>query len=242
VNPEPHNLGGNKSIFPANQLINQSTISEVTTRAHIIKVAPLNPAREIIKEAAGVIKAGGLIAYPTRCLYGLGADASNARAVNRIYTIKQRAARKPILILIDHPGQLDRLVTHVPRIAVNLMRQFWPGQVTLVFEAAKDVSPELTGGGGKIGIRLPGHPAASALVKAVAGPITGTSANLSGSPGCHRIRDLAPRIAHRLDLILDAGPLAGGRGSTVVDVTAGDRPVVLREGVISAREIMQAAS
>jgi L-threonylcarbamoyladenylate synthase len=214
----------------------------VTNRPRIIKIEPVNPAPAAIKKAASVIKAGGTVAYPTHCLYGLGSDAFNAAAVAGIYTLKQRAAQKPILVLIDHPRQLDRLVTHVPRIAANIMRQFWPGQVTLVFEANEDVSPELTGGSGKIGIRLPGHPVASALVEAVAGPITGTSANLSGSPGCHRIRDLAPQVAHQLDIILDAGPLAGGRGSTVVDVTGKDQPIVLREGVISAREIMLAGS
>ena len=210
----------------------------MTTRPNIIKVAPVNPAPEAIKKAASVIKAGGTIAYPTRCLYGLGADAFNADAVAGIFSIKQRSAQKPILILIDHPKQLERLVTHVPKIAANIMRQFWPGKVTLVFEASEDLSPDLTGGSGKIGIRLPGHPVASALVKAVTSPITGTSANLSGRPGCHQIIDLEPRVARQLDLMLDAGPLGGGRGSTVVDVTAGDRPIVLREGVISARDIM----
>lgn len=210
----------------------------MTTQSSIIKIASVNPSHAAIQKAASVIKGGGTIAYPTRCLYGLGTDAFNAAAVKELYTLKQRAAQKPILILIDHPGQLDRLVTHVPRIAANIMGQFWPGRVTLVFEAGKHVSPELTGGSGKIGIRLPGHPVAAALVEAVAGPITGTSANLSGHPGCHRIRDLAPQIAHQLDLILDAGPLAGGRGSTVVDVTGKDQPIVLREGVISVREIM----
>lgn len=214
----------------------------MTERPRLIKVDPVNPSPAAIKQAAAVIKAGGTIAYPTRCLYGLGCDAFNAAAVAGLYTLKQRAAQKPILILIDHPGRLKRLVTHVPQIAADIMRQFWPGQVTLVFEAGRDVSVELTGGSGKIGIRLPGHPVASALAEAVAGPITGTSANLSGRPGCHRIRDLAPRIARRLDLILDAGPLAGGRGSTVVDVTEKNQPVILREGAVSARDIMRAVS
>ncbi|CAB1061455.1 Threonylcarbamoyl-AMP synthase (EC [Olavius sp. associated proteobacterium Delta 1] len=212
------------------------------TRPRIIKVAPVNPAHEAIKTAASVIKAGGTIAYPTRCLYGLGTDAFSTGAVARVFAIKQRSAQKPLLILIDHPKRLERLVTRVPKIAANIMRQFWPGKVTLVFEAGEDLSPDLTGGSGKIGIRLPGHPVASALVEAVAGPITGTSANLSGSSGCHQISDLEPQVAHQLDLILDAGPLAGGRGSTVVDVTGGDRPIVLREGVISAREIMMLGS
>ena len=214
----------------------------MTNRPRTIKVDPVNPAPAAIKEAASVIKRGGLIAYPTRCLYGLGTDAFNAAAVEAIYTVKQRAAQKPILILIDHPGRLERLVARVPGVAANIMRQFWPGQVTLVFEAGAHVSSALTGGSGKIGIRLPGHPAAAALVEAVAGPITGTSANLSGRPGCHRVGDLEPQLTRQLDLILDAGPLAGGRGSTVVDVTGDDQPIVLREGVVSAHDIMQAVA
>jgi len=214
----------------------------VTNRPRIIEIDPVNPAAAAINEAASVIRGGGTIAFPTRCLYGLGSDAFNAAAVEGLYTLKQRAAHKPILILIDQPERLEGLVTRVPGMAAEIIRQFWPGRVTLVFEAARGVSSALTGGSAKIGIRLPGHPVAAALVRAVAGPITGTSANISGSPGCHRIRDLAPRIARQLDLILDAGPLAGGRGSTVVDVTQGNSPVVLREGVIAARDIMRAAA
>jgi L-threonylcarbamoyladenylate synthase len=214
----------------------------MNTGPKLIKVASVNPAHEALKEAAAVIKAGGTIVYPTRCLYGLGVDAFNAGAVAGIYSAKQRSAQKPILILIDHLKWLDRLVTRVPEMATAIMKQFWPGKVTLVFEASDAVSPGLTGGSGKIGIRLPGHPVASALVKSIAVPITGTSANLSGREGCRQISDLEPDLVNRLDLILDAGPLQGGRSSTVVDVAAGDQPVILREGPISEGEIMAAVA
>ena len=117
------------------------------------------------------------------------------------------------------------------------MKRFWPGRVTLVFEASGKVPDYLMAGTGKIGIRLAGHPAAAALVAAVQGPVTGTSANLSGQPGCHRIEDLPPAVVEQLDLILDAGPLQGGHGSTVVDVS-GNTPTVLREGAVSKNEIM----
>jgi L-threonylcarbamoyladenylate synthase len=106
-----------------------------------------------------------------------------------------------------------------------------------VFEAKDTVPFNLTAESGKIGVRIPGHRTAQALVKAVQGPITGTSANLSGRRGCHHIDDLEPQIAGQLDLILDAGNLIGGRGSTIVDVSAG-KPKILREGAISAQEIM----
>jgi L-threonylcarbamoyladenylate synthase len=209
----------------------------MNTESKTLKITPDDPSSEAIRKAAATIKDGGIVAYPTRCLYGLGADALDTKAVQRLYAIKKRSAQKPILVLIDGTRQLDNLVTRVTGIASQIMRLFWPGKITLVFEATASVPIDLTGGSQKIGVRQPGHPAAAALVKSVGRPITGTSANISGHPGCHRVEDLAPELTSRLDLILDAGPLIGGRGSTVVDVT-GETPRILREGVIPASDIM----
>lgn len=209
----------------------------MTTEPTVIKIDPANPAPEAISKAASIVKAGGVIGFPTRCLYGLGADAFNTDAVARIFSIKQRPLNNPILILIDRPDRLDGLVSEVSPVAVRIMNNFWPGRVTLVFRAGIAVPQYLTAGTGKIGIRLAGHPAAAALVKALQTPLTGTSANLSGKTGCRRIEDLEFQIAGKLDLILDAGPLKGGRGSTVIDVTVG-KPKILREGEISGAEIM----
>ena len=209
----------------------------MSTERKIIKLDPQNPAAADIMRAAEVVRAGGVIAFPTRCLYGLGADAFNAEAVDRIFRIKERSPRNPILILIDRTSRLERLVSELPPVAVRIMDHFWPGRITLVFKASEAVPRCLTAGTGKIGIRLPGHPVAAALVNALQTPLTGTSANLSGKPGCRRIEDLETQIADKLDLILDAGPLSGGIGSTVVDVTI-EPPRILREGEISAAEIM----
>ena len=203
----------------------------------IHKINPTNPDPDIIQEAAGVIRNGGVIAFPTRSLYGLGADAFNSAAVERIFKIKQRPAENPILILIDDRKRLKRLVPHISDAARDISERFWPGRVTLVFDAGGEVPDTLTAGTGKIGIRLAGHPVAAALARAIQGPITGTSANLSGRPGCYQIEDLHPEITEQLDLILDAGSLKGGRGSTVVDVT-GEIPRVLREGVVSEKDIL----
>jgi L-threonylcarbamoyladenylate synthase len=203
----------------------------------IHKINPGNPSADIIHEAAVVVRKGGVIAFPTRCLYGLGADALNPEAVDRIFKIKQRSTEKPILILIDDPVRLKRLVTTVSGTATAIMDRFWPGKVTLVFEARAEVPPYLTADSGKIGVRLPEHPVASSLVRELQGPITGTSANVSGRPGCYQIGDLPPEVTEKLDLILDAGPLKGGRGSTVVDVT-GQVPQVLREGEVSIQDII----
>jgi L-threonylcarbamoyladenylate synthase len=203
----------------------------------IRKINAEKPEPEIIAEAAAAVKRGGVIAFPTRCLYGLGADAFNPDAVERLIQIKQRPDDKPILVLIDTRNQLESLVTHIPPAADAIMDAFWPGRVTLVFEARNSLPNQLTAQSGKIGVRLPGHPAAFYLVKQVQGPITGTSANISGQPGCHRAKDLDPTMAGQLDFILDAGTLRGGPGSTVVDVTV-TPPQVLREGQVKAGDIL----
>ena len=202
----------------------------------VIHIDPENPASEAIEAAASLIKEGGVVIYPTRSLYGLGADAFNSEAVDRIFAIKQRSQQKPILVLIDHPEQLTKLVRQVPGVAVKLMERFWPGCLTIVFEARNTVPDNLTAGSGKIGVRLAGHAVARALANVVQRPITGTSANLAGRPGCHRIENLEPQIIRPVDLVLDAGALKGGKGSTVVDVSNG-KPRILREGEITARDI-----
>ena len=202
----------------------------------IHQIHPENPQPDIIQAAAEVIRSGGIVAFPTRCLYGLAADALSMKAVNRIFTVKQRSEKNPILVLVDDLAQLEQLVKRIPPIASDLIDHFWPGKITLVFEAGDNLPVNLTAGSGKIGIRMPGHAVARALVKAVQGPITGTSANLSGKPGCFRIDDLQPQLARGLDFILDAGILKGGAGSTVVDVSA-DAVQILREGEISAQAL-----
>ena len=200
------------------------------------KVNCANPETGIIAEAASIIRNGGVVVFPTRSLYGLGADAFNARAVNRIFHIKQRPVNKPILVLIKDKDELDRLAALVPAAATAIMKKFWPGRVSIVFQAKKGLSAILTAGTNKIGIRLPGHNIAYTLVKAAGSPITGTSANLSGSAGCFQINDLDEKIVHSVDLILDAGPLRGGAGSTVVDVT-GETPLILRQGELLKKDI-----
>ena len=161
------------------------------------------------------------------------------QSVQRVFAVKQRSEQNPILVLIGHPGQLDQFAKQIPDAAARLMERFWPGRITLVLEARDKLPDELTAHTGKIGVRMPGHAVALALVRAVSGPITGTSANLSGRPGCHRIDGLDTQIAGQTDLILDAGRLKGGIGSTVVDVT-GERLQIIREGEISAEEIKSA--
>ncbi len=202
-----------------------------------LKINPENPRADHIADAAKVIRKGGLVMFPTTCLYGLGADAFNAQAVERIFDIKGRSRDKAILILIQDKKDLDRLVRKIPSAAIRIMDTFWPGKVTLVFEANESLTSALTAGTGKIGVRMCGHRVGAELIRAAGCPITGTSANLAGSPGCSRVSDLDPELAQQLDLIVDAGTLKGGVGSTVVDISS-DFPKILRQGTVPATEIL----
>ena len=194
------------------------------------------PSRRVLQRAQAILAYGGLVAYPTRCLYGLGVDALNADAVGRVYRVKQRPVDKPLSILIPDRKDLRNWTTDITPGAQWLMERFWPGKVTFILRAGKRLPAQLLGNGDSIGVRLPAHGVAAALLKAFGRPLTATSANLSGSPGCRRIEEFAPEMVRQLDLILDAGALEGGIGSTVVDLT-GDTPAVVREGVVSAGQI-----
>jgi L-threonylcarbamoyladenylate synthase len=207
----------------------------VTTAKHqSIRAGSPDPA--LIQTAADRIQQGGVVVCPTSGLYGLAADPFRPEAVLRVFALKGRPPHMPLLVLIDNRDTLPRLTTGIPTAAQRLMEHFWPGGLTLIVPAHPALPAALTGGGATVGIRQAAHPVARALARAAGGVITGTSANLSGQPGCNRISDLDPAVAAAVDLILDAGPLAGGPGSTVVDCTA-NPPRLLREGVVPATDL-----
>ena len=220
-------------------MVHKNKEPQILILKSIRRIDPLNPQPEMVKEAALAVSKGGVVCFPTKCLYGLGADALDPAAVEKIFQIKKRPFQKPILVLIKNKNDLRKLAKSVPPVAERLMNRFWPGRVTLVFEAVDSLPIILTAGSGKIGVRLPGHPLAHVLVQALKNPMTGTSANISGLPGCASIHDLHPFISDKLDLILDAGVLKGGIGSTVVDVTVFP-PEILREGEVPANDIFNA--
>jgi L-threonylcarbamoyladenylate synthase len=205
----------------------------------IRKTDALHPDPDLIEAACRVIRAGGVVAFPASSLYGLAADAFNQSAVSRVFRMKKRPANKPILVLIRNRAALASLAAHVPPEAAVLMSVFWPGSVTLLFPARETIPEHLTAGSGKIGIRIPAHPVARALVRQLDFPITGTSANISGQPGVDIAAGLSELLAEPPDLILDAGRLKGGAGSTVVDVSVSP-PRVLREGAVKAAEVLAA--
>jgi L-threonylcarbamoyladenylate synthase len=189
------------------------------------------PDPDLIKRAAEALKKGGAVVFPTRGLYGLGVDALSLDAVEKIFAIKKRSRENPLLILVEDLEAVRGLVTDIPPAGEKIARRFWPGRVTVVLKAAAHLPENLTAKTGKIGVRIPGHPAARALVRALGGPMTGTSANLSGSPGCRRVSDIPEEILRACDWVLDAGALEGGQGSTVVDVTLPE-PAIIRQGAV----------
>lgn len=202
----------------------------------ILCVDPESPDKDVIDRAAALIKAGGLVVFPTSSFYGLGASAFQAEAVDRVFRVKKRDPQNPVLILVASLAELVPLIRSIPDPASQLMEAFWPGGLTLVFHATDILPSNLTGHTGKIGIRMTSHVVARCLIRAAKNPITGTSANISGQGGCSTVAGLDPRIRGQVDLVLDAGKLRGMVGSTVVDVTASP-PKILREGAIEAKKI-----
>jgi L-threonylcarbamoyladenylate synthase len=201
-------------------------------------VDPHEPESDATSRAAKAIAAGGVVIFPTRGLYGLAADAFNPDAIKRIFQIKGRPQNKPLLALISDPADLRRLVSSTSPATRHLMHCFWPGGVTFVMPARAELAAELTAGRKKIGVRQTAHPVAAALVQAVGSPLTGTSANISGAGGCARVSEIDPALIDAVDLVLDGGALAGGPGSTVVDV-CGAAPVILRQGAVEGRKILR---
>lgn len=205
----------------------------------ILSVDPNRPDVNLIRIAAETIRKGGVVVFPTQCLYGVGADALNADAVDRVFQLKRRPPENPILVLIPERDCINRIAGPIPPAAEKIMDVFWPGSVTLLLEARSSLPAALTAGTGKIGVRLPLHPVARRLVAKTGRPMTGTSANLSGEPGAMRISDISNDILSTADLVIDAGTLKGGTGSTVVDVTVFP-PRIVREGIVPADSILSA--
>ncbi len=204
----------------------------------IVKVDTKEKLQIGLKKAAEVINSGGMVAFPTESFYGLAVSVENEKAIQRLFDVKKRRSDQPILILVPSVERLDQIALHIPKIARLLMSRFWPGALTLIFEAEPNLSQVLTAGTGKIGVRLSSHPIATALAEAVGMPITGTSANISGEPACSSAKEVHHSLGEKIDFILDGGKTAGGKGSTILDVTV-DPPQILREGMVSREKIME---
>ena len=204
----------------------------------IIQVDPDSPDISIIQHAATIIRNGGLIAFPTETVYGLGVDGTASDAIRRIYQAKGRPASKPVLVLIDDRIWLDQLTLDISDLAYSLMDSFWPGPLTLTFQAAPQVPKELLGKGTTIGIRHTASPIARALCRYSDCPITAPSANLSGRSDPLTAEEVEKDLGEAVDMILDGGRSSEPKPSTVVDVSKGE-PHLIRAGQIPFEEIIE---
>ncbi len=204
----------------------------------IIKIRSGMDFRKELAKAVRVLKSDGVIAYPTETFYGLGARADSQKAVERIFKIKKRKEFNPLLIIISSEDMLKDFVAEIPEAARMLIKRFWPGGLTIVFRAKHTVLPPLTGGTGKIGIRLSSHPISRAIVDMLGVPITGTSANISGDSPPTLADEVMDGIGKEIDLIVDGGKTEGGKPSTLIDVTTSP-PRIIRDGAIPSHEIEQ---
>ena len=208
-------------------------------RTEILVVDRENPGEGPIMRAARVIRGGGLVAFPTETVYGLGADALSAVAVQKIFRAKGRPADNPLIVHVAAKEEAA-LVGHLDERSRRLMDLFWPGPLTLVIRAAGAVPKEVTGGLDTVAVRMPAHPVAIALIKSSGAPLAAPSANRSGRPSPTTAEAVLADLRDRVELILDAGSTAVGVESTVIDVT-GKHPVLLRPGGVPLEDLDEAA-
>lgn len=198
------------------------------TSPRILGVFGTAPDPSVLAEAAAVIKRGGMVAFPTETVYGLGVDASNPKAIERLNQVKGRPPEKPYSLHLYAPEQMHRYVTSVPPLAERLIARFWPGPLTIVLPS-KD--------GKTVGFRLPDHPVALAFLKACGVPLAAPSANRSGSPPPTDASEVVAALGESIDAVLDGGPTRLGRESTIVEVIGG-RVEVRREGAVSKADVL----
>jgi L-threonylcarbamoyladenylate synthase len=208
------------------------------THTLILKVNPEKPENEKICTAAQIIRRGGLVAFPTETVYGLGANAMNAEAVKRIYAAKKRPLDNPIIVHVASKRDIYRLGEEVPEKAEKLINVLWPGPLTLVLKASKNVPEATTGGLDTVAIRMPNHNVALALIRESGVPIAAPSANLSGRPSPTTAEHVKQDLDGRIEVILDGGPTSIGVESTVLDLTV-DPPQILRPGGTPYEELLK---
>ncbi|MEM2104921.1 MAG: L-threonylcarbamoyladenylate synthase [Candidatus Bathyarchaeia archaeon] len=195
----------------------------------VLKVDSQNPELEKIRIAADLIKKGGLVAFPTETVYGLGADALNPTAVLALFEAKRRPLDNPPIVHVGKTEEVYRLAKHVPQKAERLMEKFWPGPLTLIFERSEIVPRVTVAGLDTIAIRMPRHNVALALLRESNRPIAAPSANLAGKPSPTSAEHVLEDLNGRIDAVLDAGPTNIGVESTVLDLTSAP-PQILRPG------------
>lgn len=186
-----------------------------------------------LKQATEILKAGGIVAFPTDTVYGLGADIYNVKAIERIFEVKQRPKSIALPVLLGEIEQINEVAASVTEIAHIYMRQFWPGGLTLVLPKASWIPRIITANSDKVAVRLPNHEITRALINRLGSPIVGTSANISGRSTPVMAEEVIQQLGSKVDFVIYAGRSPGGVESTVVDIND-EKPIILREGIIPA--------
>lgn len=204
----------------------------------ILKIDPRNMERAIA-EAAEVIKAGGVVAYPTETFYGLGANALDKAAVRKVFRAKNRPPDKPLPVILSDTELISRYTAFLSQAALKAVKELMPGPITVVFYASDDFPSILTASTRKVAIRVPKHVYSTRLAALAGVPITASSANLSGQPGLTNPEDVANAFPQTIDLVLDGGTTPGEPATTLLDVTV-TPPVLIREGGVKKSVIVKA--
>jgi len=201
-----------------------------------LNVDPRKPEDRALLLAAEVVQAGGVVVYPTETLYGLGANAWNPEAVERVHALKKRTGGKPVLVIVHSAGAVPGLTDEITEAGRTLMESFWPGPLTLLFRSGSHVPRAVTGESGRIGIRLPSSRVCVRLCELSGCPLVSTSANISGEPSPGSVPEIERALGPGVDLFIDGGVLPPGLPSTVVDVS-GRAPHLVREGRVSFEDL-----
>ena len=199
-------------------------------RTVVLKVDPKRPDKKLIARAAKILRSGGLVAFPTETVYGLGANLLNKDAIERLYKVKKRPRAKPFTVHIENVSLIRRLGCKITKEAGALMAGYWPGPLTIILEC---------NGAGKTGFRMPDNAVARSLIRASGVPVVAPSANISGRTPPTAAEDVLKQLDGKIDILISAGPADVGIESTVIDMTVVP-PKILREGAIKKKELLKA--
>ena len=189
-----------------------------------------------IKKAVSILREGGVIAYPTDTIYGLGASMANIPAIERIFQVKGRPKGMALPLLVADYAQIEQIVISIPPSARRLISEFLPGALTIILPKSDIVPDIITAGGKTVAFRIPNNPVALALIEGLGKPIVGTSANLSGHPSPLTAGEVKKQIGDKIDMLIDGGRCPGGIESTIVDLS-GEKPIVQRQGAITVEKL-----
>ncbi|MCP4724443.1 MAG: threonylcarbamoyl-AMP synthase [bacterium] len=202
----------------------------------ILKINKDDPGKDAVNAALAELEKGNLIIYPTETLYGIGADCSSDEALKKVFEVKKRERSKPIPLIASTMEMVCEYSVKISDTAKILADEFWPGPLTMIFEASTNVNEIITGGTGTVGFRIPPCRICTAIAESMGNPVTATSANLSGSEGCRSIDEIDSGLKNDVSLILDGGLTKSSLPSTILSLVS-DQPVLIRQGFIEIRAV-----